>query len=118
MLRRLLPLGIAVLIFGAAVAMSASKTEAQSVSPAPIYVASCDIPRYDLSGDRTLSKEDILIWLDRVESRGCPLGGSATEGCAELDMNGDGLINFDDPRTIYVHFLACVQGSIVVDGPR
>lgn len=118
MMRRLTLLGIAVLIFGAAVAMSASKTEAQSVSPAPIFVPRCDIPRYDLSGDGTLSKSDILTWLDAVESRACPLGGAATEGCADLDINGDGIINFEDPRTIYVHFLACVQGSIAIGTPR
>ena len=113
MMRRLMPLGIALLVFGAAVAMSATVTEAQ-VSPEPITVSSCDITRYDLSGDGTLGKIDILTWLDRVEaSSSCPLGGSGVGDCAEYDMDGDGTITLNDARTMYIHFLACVQGAIV-----
>lgn len=117
MMRRYMPLAIAALVFGAAIATGTLVTEAQ-VAPSPIAVTSCDITSYDLTGDGTLSKADILTWLDRVESSGCPLGGSAEGDCATHDINGDGVINFDDPRTIYVHYLACVQGSIVRPLPR
>jgi len=110
MMRRFLPLGIALLLFGAAVVANASVTEAQ-VAPKPAPAPACDTERYDLTGDGLLSKADMLTWLDQVESRECTLGGTATEGCADLDMDGDGVISYSDARVMYDHFMLCIMGA-------
>lgn len=113
MMRRHMPLAIAVLVFGAAIAIGATSTQAQ-VAPSPIAVSDCGAARYDLTGDGASSKADILYWLDQVESRGCALGGSAEGDCAALDVNGDGVISFDDPILIYSHFVSCVVTTSAV----
>lgn len=116
MMRRYMPLAIAALVFGAVIAANAVVTEAQ-VAPKPVSVTVCYNADYDLTGDGKVTKNDILTWLDRVEARGCPLGGAATEGCADLDVNGDGVINFEDPRTIYTHMLSCTLTTAQIAGP-
>lgn len=116
MMRRYMPLAIAALVFGSVIAANAVVTEAQ-VAPSPIKVTICDITRYDLTGDGKLTKDDIFTWLDRVEASDCPLGGAATEGCAIHDINGDGVISYDDPRTIYTHIVSCFLTTAQIAAP-
>ena len=114
-MRRFAMFGIALV---ASVVLGASSALAQEqepivreIIPVPVDQAFCNqgLEVFDLDGNGYVGKSDMVYWFNQAVIRGCEFGAPANGQCAQLDLNGDGQLDFDDANFFAQHYAQCFR---------
>ncbi len=113
-MRRFVLLGIALLTLAALGAGTVSAQEqgpiVREVIPVPIDRGFCydNLAQFDLDGNGYVGKSDLAYWFNQAILRGCEFGEPATGSCAVLDINNDGILDFNDAQHFADHYTLCI----------
>lgn len=86
---------------------AAGAASAQIV-PIPVDVYVCNSTRFDFNNDGKFGKSDLYLFMNRMREANCEDSPAGSEGCAEFDLNGDGVVNLNDMMFAYDHLVSCV----------
>jgi len=100
------PAVVGLVLLGAA----GAGAQVADIEPVPYNPADCVASRYDLNGDGTLNKGDVL-YFEREAARCMDRFGNALPGVVcdpRLDVNQDGKVDKTDLEHLYRYILVCL----------
>lgn len=85
--------------------------QAQNVSPVPIDPLGCYIAAHDMNRDGKVNEADFNLWKTWLFKSGGECGLEAPAGAcpAGMDINGDGVITFDDLNIMLERYRVCIM---------
>jgi len=111
-MRRFGWLVVVVLVGVVVVGAVAGRVQAQGdPSPVPVIPPLCYVAAHDLNGDGRVNEFDMNRWKDLLFKSGesCKLGARAADCPPGLDINGDGIVTFDDLNVMLSRYRVCVM---------
>jgi hypothetical protein len=105
---------VCVVVLGAVAARVAQATEP---GPVPVVPPVCYVAAWDLNHDGKFNGDDMNRWKDLLFKSGgeCRQGALAIDCPPGLDIDGDGLVTFDDLNRMLERYRICVQAPSKVN---
>ena len=90
------------------------------LAPVPVVPRNCYVPEHDMNGDGRVNESDFNLWKDWLFKSGeACFNGAPEAGCPPgMDINGDGVITFDDLNIMLARYRDCVMAPRAHTDPQ
>jgi hypothetical protein len=108
-----------ILVLGLVVAVVGT-VQAQNIDPVPVQPRLCYVAAHDLNGDGRVNELDMKQWKDWLlhGTELCHLGAAKEDCHPGMDINGDGVITFDDLNIMLARYRECVMAPRLNTQPQ